>query len=243
MTIERDPDRAEMFSLIAPRYDRINRVISGGLDLSWRRAILRRLPSGWAPREFLDVCCGTGTLLMMLCRRYPAAAAVGLDFAPGMLREAGERLARMRGTPPTLVLGDQNRLPFENDRFDLVTNAFGLRNSRDLDRSVAEMYRVLAPGGMMAVLELTRPRKNLRGRLFSLYFARLAPILARMLGGDRYAYAYLPDSVAGFLSREEMGQRISRLTHSPVNQTPLFGSVVSLFLIEKACDLPGSNPG
>lgn len=238
MLVEYDLDRASMFSRIASRYDRINRVISAGLDLSWREALLRHLPNPWTPRGVLDVCCGTGVLLAMLRQRFPSARAVGLDFAPGMLRKAEERLARFKRGRPALVLGDQKSLPFGDGEFELVTNAFGLRNAEDIEQSVAEMDRVLARGGIMAILELTRPRRDPWGRLFSVYFNRLAPMLAHMLGGERVAYVYLSDSVAGFLNREETARRIESITHSPVALVPLFGSVVTLFLLKKTAVPP-----
>lgn len=226
-----DLDRAAMFSRIAPRYDRLNSIMSWGQDSAWRRALIRHLPEGWQPRGILDVCCGTGALLEMLEARFPAAETIGLDFSPGMLHQARLRALRRGLPPPALILGDQNSLPFPGGRFDLVTNAFGLRNSHDPERSLAEMRRVLAPDGIVAVIELTRPPGGLFNRLILGYLSHIAPLAARCLGGDIAAYTYLPSSVRSFLSRDEMAALVARIVGGRVSVIPLLGSVVSLFLV------------
>ncbi|MGE5528306.1 MAG: ubiquinone/menaquinone biosynthesis methyltransferase, partial [Patescibacteria group bacterium] len=226
-------DMGALFDRVAPRYDLINRVISCGLDRSWRRALIRFLPRGLQPREILDLCCGTGMLLYMLAAAYPDAGLVGLDLAPGMLRLAGKRRERGLGAKPRLVQGDQNALPFEDGRFDLVTNAFGLRNSTDFDRSLSEMYRVLAPDGVMAVLELTRPSPSTAGRLFTFYFDRIVPRVAACLGGDPTAYTYLPATVRNFFNREDLAQWVEDRIGAKVVIKPVFGRVVTLLLARK----------
>lgn len=223
-----DGDFAAMFSRIAPRYDLVNRLISAGLDRSWRRALMRRLPAGRPPRRILDVCCGTGALLELLAGRYPAARVVGLDFAPGMLHVAERRLERTGIPRPALVRGDQHDLPFADGSFDLVTNAFGLRNADDYRRSLAEMRRVLAPGGVLAILEITPPGGNLFGRLFYLYFDWLAPLIARCLGGNHEAYRYLPASVHAFQTGSALTEEVGAVMGARATLHPLFGQAVSL---------------
>lgn len=227
-----EPSRRAMFSRIAPGYDRINAAISLGLDNHWRRAVPRSLPAGWAPRRMLDVCCGTGALLGVLAQAFPGAEAVGLDFAPGMLAAAAARFYPA-ANPPWLVEGDQNALPFADGCFDLVTNAFGLRNSVDLRQALVEMHRVTAPGGVMAVLEITRPDKGIFARLFEAYFNLFVPAFARCLGGDPGAYAYLPASVASFVTREELAGIAGKVWGGETAVVPLFGSTVSLFLARR----------
>ncbi|MCL6613786.1 MAG: ubiquinone/menaquinone biosynthesis methyltransferase [Firmicutes bacterium] len=224
-------ERAAMFSRIAKGYDRINAVLSWGLIGRWRRALLRRLPHGWRPGSILDVCCGTGAMTALLAETYPEAGLFGVDFAPGMLCEAAARFARTRGPSPRFVLADQNDLPFADASFDLVVNAFGLRNSVSPERSLAEMLRVLQPGGFLALLELTRPEGGILDRLFSLYFLHLTPLLAGLLGGDAAAYRYLPASVAGFRTRMELAAALAGLSGGAPAVTPLFVSLVTLYLL------------
>lgn len=228
-----ETDRAAMFSRIAARYDRINALISLGLDRRWRRALVRRLPREWRPGRILDVCCGTGALLFLLGRAFPQAGLVGLDFSRGMLAVAELRLKRRGGPACALVQGDQNALPYPDESFPLVTNAFGLRNSLDPRRSLAESARVLAPGGLAGFLELTRPQANLTGRLFNAYFTRLAPLTARCFGGDRDAYQYLPASVRDFHTRSELAAELAQAFPGKITVVPLFGSVVTLYLAGK----------
>ena len=229
----RAEERAAMFSRIAEDYDRINAVLSWGLVNRWRRALLRRLPEGWRPGSILDVCCGTGAMTALLAGAYPGAALFGVDFAPGMLCRAEARFARLAGPAPRFLPADQNALPFPDGSFDLVVNAFGLRNSVSLARSLAEMLRVLRPGGFLALLELTRPGEGLFARLFSFYFFRLSPLLARLLGGDPAAYRYLPASVAGFRTRCEMAAVLAGISGGAPVSFPLFGPAVGLFLLKK----------
>ncbi|NLG83379.1 MAG: ubiquinone/menaquinone biosynthesis methyltransferase [Firmicutes bacterium] len=226
-------ERAAMFSRIAGRYDRINAVLSWGLIGRWRRALLRHLPADLRPRDILDLCCGTGAMTEILTRAYPAAAVWAVDFAPGMLERARGRLAGARGSSPRFLLADQNRLPFAKDSFDLVVNAFGLRNSVFPVRSLAEMLRVLRPGGCLGLLELTRPEGGFFGRLFSFYFFHLTPFLAGILGGEKAAYRYLPASLAEFFTRAELAAVIRGLAEGTLSVIPLFGSVVTLFLFIK----------
>lgn len=227
--------RAAVFSGIAGRYDTINTAISLGLDSFWRRALLRALPEGFHPRRILDVCCGTGALLSRLARVYPEAALTGLDFSPAMLARAAERV----GQRPRLILGDQNDLPFPDRSFSLVTNAFGLRNSVDPQRALREMDRVLSPGGVMAVLELTRPGRDIASRLFRLYFKHLAPRIAVCLGGEEEAYRYLARSVLSFHDRAALADLIRVQTGCTVRSFALFGPMVSLLLGRKPWGLRG----
>ncbi|MGQ9780359.1 MAG: ubiquinone/menaquinone biosynthesis methyltransferase [Bacillota bacterium] len=226
-------ERAAMFSRIAVRYDRINAVLSWGLIGRWRRALLQYLPADLRPRAILDVCCGTGAMTEVLMKAYPEAAVYAVDFAGGMLRRAQERFAKTRGPSPHFLLADQNRLPFEEDSFDLVVNAFGLRNSLFPARSLAEMLRVLRPGGCLGLLELTRPEGGPFTRLFSFYFFRITPFLAGIFGGEKAAYRYLPASVAEFFTRMELAAVLNGLAEGPISVIPLFDPVVTLFLLSK----------
>ncbi|MCB9847662.1 MAG: bifunctional demethylmenaquinone methyltransferase/2-methoxy-6-polyprenyl-1,4-benzoquinol methylase UbiE [Phycisphaeraceae bacterium] len=187
-----------MFGAIAGRYDLNNRLHSFGRDQAWRRATVRLL--GIMPTdEALDVACGTGDLTRTL-KAGGAASVVGVDFTPEMLA-----IARAKGDGLTYLQGDAMELPFESARFDVVTIAFGLRNVQDPARAVGEFFRVLRPGGRLAVLEFDRPSPAPIAWINDLYCRRIMPWTATLIARDRSgAYRYLPRSIETFLDRPSM---------------------------------------
>lgn len=196
-----DHDRriAAMFDRIAPRYDRLNRVLSFGTDRSWRaRAVeLARL----GPSEVaVDVGAGTGDLVhALLLASHPSSRVVGVDLSARMLGISRPRLDRAGlGRRYAAVLGNAERLPLPDASIDRVVSGFTLRNIGDLPRALGEMRRILRPGGRAVLLELSHPPDPLFRRLYSFYFERVAPPLAVLLGGDRDAYRYLPRSLRPF---------------------------------------------
>jgi demethylmenaquinone methyltransferase/2-methoxy-6-polyprenyl-1,4-benzoquinol methylase len=207
-----------MFDRIAPVYDAMNRVMTAGLDLRWRRlAALSVVRPG---DRVLDAACGTGDLAIA-DRAAGALSVTGLDFSPRML-------ARARRKAPSLewVEGDLLALPFEDGSFDAATIGFGIRNVPELERGFAELRRVLRPGGGLAVLEITRPRGVLRS-FFSLWFDRIVPALGRLLPGGS-AYAYLPASVARFPVAEELAGLMRAAGFDNVEFRLLAGSIIAL---------------
>ena len=184
-----------MFGRIARHYDRLNRLLSAGRDVAWRRlaADLASLaPGGLA----LDVATGTGDLAIELARRAPAGRVVGLDFSPPMLELAQVKVQRAG------LAGRLEFLPFTEATFDAVTTGFSLRNVTSLPQLCAEMRRVVRPAGRVVCLEIARPEHPLVQRLYLAYFYRLAPLIGGLLSGDRQAYRYLPDSLTGLPSPE-----------------------------------------
>ncbi|UCC65198.1 MAG: ubiquinone/menaquinone biosynthesis methyltransferase, partial [Anaerolineae bacterium] len=190
-----------LFARIAPRYDLMNRLMTGGRDRAWRRTVARlaALPPGG---RVLDVATGTGDIALALAERYPGAQVVGADFSLEMMA-AGRRKFAARGRIG-LAAGDALRLPFPDGSFDAVATGFALRNVTDVSRAFAEMYRLVKPGGRVVCLEISRPTLPLFRSLFAVYFYRVVPWLGGLVSGQKDAYAYLPNSLTGFLTPEEV---------------------------------------
>ncbi len=201
------PERAavrSMFDRIAPRYDLLNRLLSAGSDVRWRRAAVDRLRLR-APAHVLDLCTGTADLLVEALARDARHTGVGLDLSQAMLARGVVKLARRGlGSRAALCCGDAERLPLPSDAFDAAMVAFGIRNVGDARRALMELRRVLRPGAPLVVLEFALPRGRL-GALYRFYFGRLLPRAGALLGGDAGAYAYLPESVALFPTPEAFG--------------------------------------
>ena len=188
-----------MFAAIAGRYDLLNRVMTGGLDVLWRRRI-GAADVGAGP--VLDACCGTGDLAFALKKRRPGLRVVGADFTHAMLARA---VAKDRRRGVEWVEGDGEALPFADGAFTAATVGFGLRNIADTRRGLRELHRVLAPGGLLVVLETSRPRNRLVRPLFAAFFKGVVPALGRVLTGNPAgAYDYLPASAAEFPDGEDL---------------------------------------
>lgn len=188
-----------MFDRIAGRYDLVNTLLSGGTDRLWRRAAVAA--TGLRPgNSALDVACGTGALTRELARTVGVhGRVVGIDFSPGMLDEA-----RRRSPGMTWLEGDAQALPFADAEFDAATIAFGLRNLAVPQRGLAEMARVVKPGGRLVVLEFLRPPGGVVGTVYRAYLTRVLPALGGRLGGDLAAYRYLSETIDSYLTPAQL---------------------------------------
>lgn len=206
----------EMFTDIAPTYDSLNHILSVHLDRLWRARTAKLLrPILQRPDALvLDLCCGTGDLALAF-RKVGPARIIAADFAHAMLTRAlaksilGSSHSGMPAPPPLpLVEADALRLPFADESFDLIATAFGFRNLANYEAGLREIYRVLQPGGTLAILDFTEPPDNLLGNLYRWYFCRVLPRIGGWLSGDRAAYTYLPNSVSRFFRPAELASLI-----------------------------------
>jgi demethylmenaquinone methyltransferase/2-methoxy-6-polyprenyl-1,4-benzoquinol methylase len=205
-----NPRVQQMFAEIAGKYDRMNHLLSLNVDRWWRRRTVRLVPPrGRAP--ILDVCTGTGDLAFAFHRAGRGAAPViGVDFCREMLDQAEVKKARIPGAADvTFLEADAQQLPFEDDRFQIVSVAFGLRNVSDTDRGLREMVRVCQPGGRVAILEFTMPRRQPFRGWYGWYFRNVLPRVGQVLArNDQSAYCYLPQSVGEFPQYEQLTERM-----------------------------------
>lgn len=230
-----DANRAvgEMFSSIAPRYDLLNRLLSLGIDRRWRREAVSALGVGRGGRH-LDVATGTADVALEILRQKGRdARVVGSDLSLGMMRVGREKAGR-RGAAARLdfVAAPAESLPFRDGSFDSASVAFGIRNVSDRARGLAEMARVVRPGGRVVVLEFSMPRGSLFGRIYRFYFHRILPRLAGLLS-RRSAYEYLPASVDSFPEPGEFASRLRQAGCSRVLVRPLTFGVVTLYVGER----------
>jgi demethylmenaquinone methyltransferase/2-methoxy-6-polyprenyl-1,4-benzoquinol methylase len=207
-----------MFDRIAPVYDLMNRVMTAGLDQRWRRLTVRAVVQ--PGDRVLDACCGTGDLAVA-ARRAGGREVVGLDFSRPMLE-----LARKKEPAIEWVQGDLLELPFPDGSFDAATVGFGVRNVADLERGLAELRRVLRPGGRLGVLEITRPRGPLK-LFYRLWFDLLIPLAGKILPGGK-AYTYLPASVRRFPGPDELAALMRAQGFGSVAYRRLGGGIVAL---------------
>lgn len=224
----RDDVRA-MFDRIVPRYDLMNRLMTGGRDVAWRRLAVREALRGRDPAVMraLDVATGTGDLAMTM-RDAGVGQVVGLDFSAAMLEEARRKDASSGKTRVDWVHGDAMALPFPDGLFDVVTVGFGLRNMPSYEGALREMARVLRPGGTLVCLETTPLTVPVLRRLFDLYFSRVVPLIGGVLSGDRDAYAYLPASAAAFPDPDALGRMMIDADFAKVRYLRLGAGTVAL---------------
>jgi len=219
-----------MFARIARRYDLANRLLSGGLDLWWRWQLVRRLRVS-APAAVLDLATGSGDVAFSISRNIPSVRRiVGMDFCPPMLEEARKKQAedpKKRFGNISFQQGDGLALPLPANEFDAVTIAFGLRNMGDRNRSLAEMCRVLKPGGRVFVLEFSQADGWFRP-IYLFYLRHMLPWLAGVLTGDRSAYVYLNETIEDFPNRGDLAREFTAAGFSAVQAEGWTFGVVAL---------------
>jgi len=189
---------AAMFDSIAPRYDKVNRILSAGIDIGWRKKALLTL-SSIQPKLILDVATGTGDLAIQAATLLHPEKIIGIDISKGMLEGGHEKIKRANLQQIIeLQMGDSETIKFPDSTFDAVTVSFGVRNFQDLEKGLSEIHRVLKPGGRLVVLEFSKPRFPLIAQMYQLYMRIAAPRLAGWVSKNRQAYQYLNNSIQAF---------------------------------------------
>jgi demethylmenaquinone methyltransferase/2-methoxy-6-polyprenyl-1,4-benzoquinol methylase len=228
----------EMFGEISGRYDFLNHFLSAGTDYYWRwRCVRAALVSGQLP--ILDVCTGTGDLAVAFWRHAKGRVrVVGADFTHEMLALANRKVESLPDGAIDFVEADAQRLPFADDRFQIVSVAFGLRNVANTEQGLREMARVCAPGGRVIVLEFSLPRNRLIGGIYGWYFRNILPRLGQLLSRNRQsAYSYLPDSVSEFPSGERLAAMMKSCGLERVTWQPLTFGLVTVYVGAKPAHL------
>ncbi len=217
-----------MFDNIAGKYDFLNHFLSAGIDKLWRRRLVRMLIKS-NPQSILDVATGTADLAIALSKKTTSPIE-GVDISQGMLDVGHQKLKRMHlDKQICLTLADSEQLPFEADRFDAAMVAFGVRNFEDLDKGLQEMQRVLKRGGMIAVLEFSRPRVFPVKQLYNFYFKNVLPGLGRLVSRDKGAYTYLPESVGVFPDGQDFLKRLEGAGFSGTSQKRLTFGIATIY--------------
>lgn len=215
-----------MFDRIAGVYDLMNSAMTAGMHHQWRERAVDRAEVG-PGSDALDICCGTGDLALELRRRIgPDGRVVGSDFSEQMLDLARAKSGE-QGLPVEFGWADALDLPYGDGSFDAVTVGFGARNLADLDAGIAEMARVLKPGGRIVILEITRPQREPLASFYGLWFDRVVPVLGNV-AGDPDAYSYLPESVRSFPPPDELAARIDAAGFEDVRWLLLAGGIIAI---------------
>ncbi len=224
-----------MFGQIAARYDRMNHLLSMNVDHYWRWRTVRKVaPQGTAP--ILDICAGTGDLAFAYCRKSEAATEiVAVDFTREMLQIGEQKKSRRESYDRIrFVEADAQHLPFDDDIFQIVSVAFGLRNIADTDRGLQEMIRVCQPGGRVVVLEFSQPRWQPFKGFYGFYMKYILPRIGQILAGnDEQAYNYLPDSVSKFPFGQELADRMEANGLADACYYSLTGGIATLYVASK----------
>ncbi len=213
----------KMFDTISKEYDGLNRVISFGIDVKWRKKVVK-LVAKTHPKSILDIATGTGDLAIELTKTN-AEKIVGLDLSPGMIEVGRNKIEKLGHDNIDMVIGDSEALPFENNSFDAITVAFGVRNFENLDKGLSEILRVLKPNGIFVVLETSVPNKTPFRQGYNLYCRYVMPTIGRLFSKDNSAYTYLSKSASVFPYGEAFNNILTNIGF--INATALpqtFGS-------------------
>lgn len=224
---------AQMFDTISGNYDGLNRVISFGIDIKWRKKVLKMV-SSIRPTEVLDIATGTGDLAILMAQTT-AGRIVGLDISAGMLEVGRKKVAAKNLTDKIeLILGDSENMPFADNSFDAITVAFGVRNFENLDKGLAEILRVLKPGGLFVILETSNPTKFPFKQGYQLYTRHILPLIGKAFSKDDAAYGYLSESASVFPFGEALNNILTNIGFIDVKAMPQTFGVATIYSASKS---------
>lgn len=216
-----------MFNSISGRYDLLNHLLSFRRDVRWRERCIKAV----APKDtdtLLDLACGTGDMMIEVLKKAPGIDIIGGDFSLNMLKEAHKK------TSSPLVAADACSLPFADESFDKITMAFGFRNVVDKQKALNEMFRVLKPGGALAILEFSQPKSKIFSALYWFYFKTILPVIGAVISRNKSAYSYLPQSVQNFPPDAEYRAMVRQAGFNEPEITPYDLGICCLMMAKKS---------
>lgn len=223
---------AQMFDTISGNYDNLNRVISFGIDVKWRKKVLKMVGES-NPKTILDIATGTGDLAILMAKTK-ADKIIGLDISAGMLEVGVQKIAAKNLTKTIeMVLGDSENMPFEDNYFDAITVAFGVRNFEHLEKGLAEILRVLKPNGTFVILETSVPDKTPYKQGYQLYSNHILPLIGKLFSKDDAAYGYLSESAAAFPYGEKLNNILRKIGFIDVEALPQTFGVATIYSASK----------
>jgi demethylmenaquinone methyltransferase/2-methoxy-6-polyprenyl-1,4-benzoquinol methylase len=223
---------AQMFDTISGNYDGLNRVISFGIDIKWRKKVLQ-LVSNKNPKTVLDIATGTGDLAILMTKTS-AERIVGLDISAGMLDVGRKKIeAKKLSDKIEMILADSENMPFENNTFDAITVAFGVRNFETLEKGLAEILRVLKPNGIFVILETSVPEKTPYKQGYTFYSKNILPLIGKLFSKDDSAYQYLSESASVFPYGEVLNNILRKIGFIDVVSMPQTFGVATIYSASK----------
>lgn len=231
-TLGKKEQVAQMFDTISGNYDNLNRVISFGIDVKWRKKVLK-IVSDSKPKIILDIATGTGDLAILMARSN-AEKMIGLDISAGMLEVGRKKVEEKKLSDRIeLVLGDSENMPFEDNYFDAITVGFGVRNFENLEKGFAEILRVLKPDGVFVILETSVPDKTPYKQGYRFYTKNILPVIGKLFSKDNSAYGYLSESAAAFPYGEALNNILRKIGFIDVVAMPQTFGVATIYSASK----------
>ncbi|MDI6033209.1 bifunctional demethylmenaquinone methyltransferase/2-methoxy-6-polyprenyl-1,4-benzoquinol methylase UbiE [Flavobacterium sp. LB2P84] len=223
---------AKMFDTISGNYDNLNRVISFGIDIKWRKKVLQ-IVSKSNPKVILDIATGTGDLAILMAQTN-AEKIIGLDISAGMLEVGVKKIASKNlSNTIEMILADSENMPFEDNYFDAITVAFGVRNFENLEKGLAEILRVLKPNGVFVILETSVPDKTPYKQGYNFYTKNILPLIGKVFSKDDVAYGYLSESAAAFPYGEALNNILRKIGFIDVVALPQTFGVATIYSASK----------
>ena len=222
----------QMFDTISTNYDGLNRVISLGIDVKWRKKVVKIVGENH-PKQILDIATGTGDLALMMANLNPDKI-IGLDISAGMLEVGKQKINKANLSKKIdMIVGDSEEMPFENDTFDAITVSFGVRNFANLDKGIKEIARVLKPTGVLVILETSNPTNFPFKQGYKFYTNFILPLVGKLFSKDKVAYTYLSESANSFPFGEVFNNILRKNGFSDVKHNPVTFGVATIYTARK----------